>query len=60
MIGTEHDGIGLHESAAIAECFRADRVDVPGTSHDSLVEDAGLDAAHEMLRWLPAKGLDRA
>jgi pimeloyl-ACP methyl ester carboxylesterase len=59
VIGTEHDGIGLHKSSAIADYYRADRVDVPGTSHDCLVEDAGLDAAHELLRWLLAKGLDR-
>lgn len=60
VVGTEHDGIGLHKSAAIAGYYGADRVDVPGTSHDCLLEDAGLDAAHEILRWLLAKGLDRA
>jgi len=60
VVGTEHDGIGLHKSEAIASFYGADQVDVPGTSHDCLVEDAGLDAAHEILRWLLAKRLDHA
>jgi pimeloyl-ACP methyl ester carboxylesterase len=60
VIGTQYDGIGLHKSEAIATYYGADLVNVPGTSHDCLVEDAGLDAAHEILRWLLAKGLDRA
>lgn len=59
IVGTEHDGIGLHKSAAIAEYYGADRVDVPGTSHDCLLEDAGLDAGHEVLRWMLARALDR-
>ena len=60
IVGTKHDGIGLHKSEAIASYYGADLVDVPGTSHDCLVEDAGLDAAHEILRWLLTMGLDRA
>lgn len=59
IVGTQYDGIGLHKSEAIAAHYGADLVDVPGTSHDCLVEDAGLDAAHEVLRWLLTKGLDR-
>lgn len=59
VIGTEYDGIGLHKSEAIAAYYGADLVNVPGTSHDCLVEDAGLDAAHEILRWLLTKALDR-
>lgn len=60
VIGTQYDGIGLHKSDAIASYYGADLVDVPGTSHDCLLEDAGLDAAHEILRWLLARGLDRS
>lgn len=59
VVGTEHDGIGLHKSEDIAAYYRADLIQVPGTSHDCLVEDAGLDAAHEIIRWLMAKELDR-
>lgn len=59
VIGTQYDGIGLHTSEAIAAYFAADLIKVPGTSHDCLVEDVGLDAAHEILRWLLTKGLDR-
>ena len=59
VVGTQHDGIGLHKSTDIAEYYRADHVQVPGTSHDCLVEDAGLDAAHEILRWLMANRFDR-
>jgi pimeloyl-ACP methyl ester carboxylesterase len=59
VIGTEHDGIGLHKGEDIAAYYRADLIEIPGTSHDCLVEDAGLDAAYEIIRWLMAKKLDR-
>ena len=59
VIGTEFDGIGLHKTEAIADYYGAESIKVPGTSHDCLLEDAGLDAAHEIARWLLAKGLDR-
>lgn len=59
VVGTQYDGIGLHKSEAIASYYGADLVNVPGTSHDCLLEDAGLDAAQEILRWILAKGLDR-
>jgi pimeloyl-ACP methyl ester carboxylesterase len=60
VIGTQYDGIGLHKSEAVASYYGASLVNVPGTSHDCLVEDAGLDAAHEILRWLMMKNLDQA
>lgn len=59
VLGTQYDGIGLHTSDSIAAYYRAEHIDVPGTSHDCLLEDAGLEVAHEILRWLLIRGLDR-
>ena len=59
VVGTEYDGIGLHRSEDIASFYHADLVNIPGASHDCLLEDAGLDAAYEILRWLMSKRLDR-
>ena len=45
FVGTEHDGIGLHPADKLAAFFGADFLPVPGTSHDLLLEPAGLRAA---------------
>lgn len=52
FLGTEHDGVGLHPAAKLAEFFGADHIDVPGTSHDVLLEDSGLRVAAHILGWL--------
>lgn len=59
-VSTQYDGIGLHRGEEIAAWYSGAHVRVPGTSHDCLVEDAGLDAAHEILRWIVSNGFDRA
>lgn len=59
VVSTQYDGIGLHRGQDIASYYKGAHVRVPGTSHDCLVEDAGLDAAHEVLRWILSNGFDR-
>ena len=51
FLGTEHDGIGLHPADKLAAFFNAEHMNIPGTSHDVLLEDSGLRVAAHILGW---------
>ncbi len=52
FVGTEHDGIGLHPASRLAKFYDAESFTVAGTSHDLLLEPAGLRAARMIAAWL--------
>ena len=57
VVGTEHDGIGLHRSDLIAVYLGADHLLVPGTSHDCLLEPSGYAVLFETIKWLSDRNL---
>lgn len=60
VVGTGHDGIGLHTPDRIAAYLGADCLRVTGTSHDCVAEPSGYTVLFEIIRWLMTVGAVRA
>ena len=54
VVSAEHDRSAVHKGSAVAEFFQADRIVVPNSGHDLMLEPEGLEAAAAIEHWLNA------